>query len=321
MPADHESIARLVEQNGAFATHRFGDEGEGIFRRVEGGGVELYELHVGQSNAGAMGDGVAVTGGDHGVGGIAVNLPASTCGEDGGVGTNFHCLPAYTGPHTGASPLFDNEVEHARPFQHAGPLARLDSLDKGARHFGAGAVAVRMDNAAAGVRGLAPKLESAVGAQIEGRARQLQLADSRGAFFDQHLHRFAIAQGGAGRQRIFAMQLRRVAGAERGGDSALGVGGGAVEKRTFGEHEHVALLRNAPRRVEPGHAATNHEDSGTKRVHSAAVPQVMRHESRVAPKEDDRGSVAMPTGRAARLAARERRARFSLRSPEPDGVH
>ena len=65
-----------VDQPRAFAAHRFGDQAAAAAGDVEHRGMELHELHVAQLGAGAIGDRVAVAGGDVGIGRLAIDLPA-----------------------------------------------------------------------------------------------------------------------------------------------------------------------------------------------------------------------------------------------------
>jgi len=50
--------------------------------------------------------------------------------------------------------------------------------------------------------GFLPQLDIAVRIDIETCARRLQFAHTRRPFFDEHLHRFRIAEGGTSRQRV-----------------------------------------------------------------------------------------------------------------------
>jgi len=52
---NHEPVAGAVDQDGAFAAHRLADERRRPCPHVEGGRVELDELHIGQDRAGARG--------------------------------------------------------------------------------------------------------------------------------------------------------------------------------------------------------------------------------------------------------------------------
>jgi hypothetical protein len=161
----HEPLAARVDERRPLAAHRLADERERVLGRVERGGVELHELHVGEPRAGAPGDRVAVAGGHLRVRGVAVHLAAAAGGEHRGVGGDLDGAAGRRSParrRSSAAPLaVDHEVEHARLLEHAHARARAHALDERARHLGARLVAARVDDAARRVRGLAPELEVA----------------------------------------------------------------------------------------------------------------------------------------------------------------
>ena len=57
--AQHEALARLVDQRRAFAAHRLGRERRRIAADVDRGRMELHELRIGDRRAGARRDGEA----------------------------------------------------------------------------------------------------------------------------------------------------------------------------------------------------------------------------------------------------------------------
>ena len=85
----------------AFAAHGLGDQAAAAAGDVQHRGMELHELHVPQLGAGAIGDGVAVAGGDRRVGRLAKDLPRAAGGED-----------RLLGPHEGLAVAL---VPHQRP--------------------------------------------------------------------------------------------------------------------------------------------------------------------------------------------------------------
>ncbi|MDZ7635030.1 MAG: hypothetical protein U5L72_11645 [Bacteroidales bacterium] len=226
--------------------------------------MELHELHVRQADAGAVGDREAVAGGDDRVRRVAIDLPASASRKHGRVGPDLDRLSQHARAHPGAPSLLDDQVEDARMFQHGRPLGGTHAVDEGAGDLGPRAIAVRMHDAACGVRGLAPELELAVLAQVEGRPRQLQLAHPRRPLLHQDLHRLPVAERRPGGQGVLAVQLGRIARAEGGGDPALGVRGRAVVQRTLGEDEDLAVRGGPPRRVQAGDAAADDEEAGAE---------------------------------------------------------
>ena len=88
--ADHEADAVGVDQVGALAAYRLGDQrllALGVRAEEQHGRVELHELQVGDLGAGAQGERHAVAGGDGRVGGRGEDLAHAAGGEDhrGGV--------------------------------------------------------------------------------------------------------------------------------------------------------------------------------------------------------------------------------------------
>ena len=52
----HEALAGLVDEHGAFAAHGFADQRRRPRRAVERGRVELHEFEIGEFGAGARGE-------------------------------------------------------------------------------------------------------------------------------------------------------------------------------------------------------------------------------------------------------------------------
>jgi len=94
--------------------------------------------------------------------------------------------------------FFDDQIQNSGFLQHLDALALLHPLDQGARDLGASLIAVRVDDPASGVRGLAPELEVSTRLEVKVRAGCRQLSHSRRPFFDQDFHRLGIAERGTG---------------------------------------------------------------------------------------------------------------------------
>src|SRR6185437_7076002 len=109
------------------------------------------------------------------------------------------------------------------------------------------------------MRGFTTELEIPTWLEIELRTRGRQLADARWTFFDEHLHCLRIGQGGTRRQSVLPVQLRRISGSQRGGDSSLSVSGGAVEQRAFRHDHYVAVSRGTPCSVKTSNSASHYE--------------------------------------------------------------
>jgi hypothetical protein len=158
------------------------------------------------------------------------------------------------------------QIENARGFYDLNAVGAADSLDQCPRDFGTSLITVRMDDAISRMRRFPSQLEVAAGCEIEAGAGGEQLLHARRAFLDEDFHRLSVAQRGSGGECVASMKLRRVASAERRGDSALGVGGCAVEERPLGEQDDVAIHGRTPGGVEAGNAAADDEESGAQAV-------------------------------------------------------
>ncbi len=77
----HEPLTVGVTEDTALAAQRLSNQECARLRMVERGRVELYKLHVGDGGAGSPGHRQAVTSGDRRIGGVLVDLTASSRGE------------------------------------------------------------------------------------------------------------------------------------------------------------------------------------------------------------------------------------------------
>ncbi len=157
-------------------------------------------------HAGTKRHGVAVAGGHHGIGGIAIELSAAAGGDHGGVGHDLRGAPFDGHAHTAAFAVLHDQLQRARALQDPHAVAAVHALDERRRHLGARAVAVRVDDPVARVRPLAPQAEVATRFEIEARTGRGQLAHARRSLRDEHAHRARVAQGRAGGQRVAAVQ-------------------------------------------------------------------------------------------------------------------
>ena len=78
----HESLPRVVAQDGAFPAKRLGDQEPRRPLAVEGGRVELDELHVAEQRPGPERDRDPLTGRDRRVRALSVERPGPAGGED-----------------------------------------------------------------------------------------------------------------------------------------------------------------------------------------------------------------------------------------------
>ena len=73
--AQHEALARAVDQRRAFAADRLGGERRGIAADVDRGRMELHEFRIGDERSGARRDGKALSARLVRVGGHRIEMP------------------------------------------------------------------------------------------------------------------------------------------------------------------------------------------------------------------------------------------------------
>ena len=98
----HETLARRVAQNRAFAAQRFRKQESRRARNVQRGGMELDELDVADLGAGAISRGDSIAGGDVGIGGVAEDAAQSAGGEQNRAGADHRQFAGRRVQHGGA---------------------------------------------------------------------------------------------------------------------------------------------------------------------------------------------------------------------------
>jgi hypothetical protein len=82
--ADHEWLARIVDETCAFPAKRLGEQESRLSGNLERGGMKLHELEIRHGGACAICHRRAVAGGDGGIGRVAVDVSgASGCQKHG----------------------------------------------------------------------------------------------------------------------------------------------------------------------------------------------------------------------------------------------
>ncbi len=250
---EHEAHAVGVDQVGALAAHRLGDQRLLTLRvraEEEHRGVELDELQVAHLGARAQREGDAVAGGDGRVGGRGEHLAHAAGGEHHGGRVHRAHAVVLALPHDvqgdagGAALGVGEEVEDESVLDGAQP-AGTDRLDQGTGDLRAGGVAARVGDAAAVVAALAGEFQVALGGRVEPRAGRDQPPYGVGALGDEDAHRLLVAQARAGDQGVVEVLLGGVALAEGRGDAALRPAGRAVVETRLGDHHGGQARRPA----------------------------------------------------------------------------
>ena len=271
----HEPVALEVDEEGAFATDRLGDEwllAAGVGAEVHDRRVELHELQVAQGGPGPQGEGHAVAGRHRGVGGLREHLAETTGGE--------HHGPAVDRADAVADPLADHVQGHPRDapvlgeqqVDREGVLDHLDlgrSLDRGDQgplDLGPGGVAAGVRDPVAVMAALPGQRQLTVGVVVEVGAERDQLADRLGTFLDEDAHRVEVAGARPGHEGVELVLLGGVPRAERGGDATLRPLGGAGREHVLGDHQDLPDPIAQPEcRGEPGDARADDHDIGRRR--------------------------------------------------------
>ena len=126
----HEALARAVEQNRAFATHRFTYQRQWVLAGGECGRVKLHELHVGHARAGTMRDGETVACRHRRIGREAENLTQSTRRHHHRFRVHLDRLAIDGRAHADATSAHENQIEHARRLEHLHVRRRLHAFDQ-----------------------------------------------------------------------------------------------------------------------------------------------------------------------------------------------
>ena len=230
-----ELVAVPVPQQRPVTPEGLGEQRPWHLRVVQGRGVELDELEIGQHRPRPPGHRDPVAGGLGGVGGHGVDLTGTTRGQQRVPGPDRQPRPVRAqGVHPPAPAALHHEVEgegvlvdlrRGRPRRgHQGPL------DLHARRGPAG-----MDDAGLGVPALAGQRQVPSGVPIEHGTEGDQLVDPPRPLVDQHPHGGRVTQVGTGFQGVGDVQVEGVGVlVEHRGHPALGPPGGRLVEHALG---------------------------------------------------------------------------------------
>ena len=260
---------RVVEQHGACAAQRLGQEGQGIAADGERGRVELHEFEVGKAHAAARGGGEAGAARSRGIGRVARSRRrcrrsrarhAARARRDGARPGAASSTPA-----TRAPAVMRSTSSKPSSRRISGPLQ--GGRAQGVHDGGAGAVAARVDDAMAAVAGFAAEQRRAVRTEVEGDAEVAQPVDARCRRLGHERDDVGLAQARhRTANRVGGMQGRGVVAADRGGDAALREARRSVADRAVRD-EHAAVERERGRKARDAAA----DDDGRRRMKSSTI--------------------------------------------------
>ena len=254
----HEADAVLVAQVGALAAHRLADEVAAGAGDVEDRRVELHELHVAQLGAGAVGGRHAVAGGHRRVGRLAVDHAGAAAGQDRLLGPDQQRDRA--GRRCTRAPT-------QRPSCVSRSMVKVRSQRVTLAALRARSMMARITSKpVASPRAWTmrrwlwpPSMPMSV---VELGAVADQVVDLAGRLADHQLDDGAVAQAGAGGQRVLDVVLEAVLRRAHGGDAALGVAAVALLDLVLGDDQDVHRRRRGQGGPQPGDAAADDEHVG-----------------------------------------------------------
>ena len=266
----HEGGAVAAPEDRTLAAHRLRDQERAGARVVQGGRVELHELHVGHGRAGAVRHGDPVAGGNVRVAGVEVDLAGPSRGKERDAGGEGLHRAALDVQHVRAQAavfveLFlqhlrlGDEVDGDMVFVDGDVVVRQGRLDQGALDLAAGDV-LGVQDAPLAVPPLAGEVVR-LAARVLGELDPPldQVGDHLGAVLNHTAHHLFVADAGAGHQGILDVGVEGVLGRGDRGDPPLRVVGGGLRYIAFGEQGNGPVGRRLQREGEPRDAATDHQ--------------------------------------------------------------
>ena len=241
-----EAVALVVEEQGALAAQRLGEEERRVDERRR---MELDELEVGERGAGTVRGRHALADGSCRVRRPLPQRRRASRGEQ-----RRACRDrAAVGHDPDAALVVAPDGEHSLALRHPNTRVREHALGELPRDPVPRRGSARVHDAPSAVATLEAETLVELDAELD------EVADARGRLLRQHGDGARAAEPATGAQGVLRVQRRRVVGAHRGGDPALGEEARRREERPLGEHEHVAFRGRAQRREEAGDAAA-HDD-------------------------------------------------------------
>ena len=262
MIALHEALAARVAQICTLAAQRFREEKARHPGQAERRGVELVELHVGDLGAGTVSHGDSVSGGHGGVGRVAIDLACSSAGQQHGARANgVQIVLTVEQPRAGHSVVFNDQIRGSGPFKQRNVLVLAGVRQERPADFGAGGVAVGVQDAVAAVRTFAGEHESALFA-IEACTPAQQLFHTQWAFFDENLRRVAIDEAISCGDGVCEVQRDIFVAAESDSDSALSVVGIRLAEGFFCDDQYAASFRESDSGAQAGDSGAHDQKVG-----------------------------------------------------------
>ena len=255
---------------------------------VKTGGMELNELHVGDTGAGAAGHGDTVTAGDVRIAGVEIDLATTSRRQQGDPRAEDFNLIRFliqrittkTADWAGQTDLpGSDQIDADHLFENADVPVGGDCRQQSAFDFASGDVA-GMQDSPAGVASFAPqiKLILAIFSFREAHPEIKQFTDERRPLADNCSHHFFFAQSGTGNQRVLNVQIKRVFLGHDRRNAALCIVGIAFRALFLGNDRDRAKRGDLEGKRQPGHPATDHHEIEIPLGHTVKVNTSRRDE-------------------------------------------
>ncbi len=178
---------------------------------IKRGRVELHELQVAQDRPGPIGHRQPVGGGDRGIRGLAVQLPATTGGENRAGRPNDLETPVLVAADDATASVFlvGEQIDGEEILDDLDIRPALDGLGQRVGDGPPGLVAVGVDDTCVGVAAFESRIDPAVH-PIEARAPVLQLPDQLRPPADNLLDHLALGEPAARPESVGHVGFERV---------------------------------------------------------------------------------------------------------------
>ncbi len=301
----HERPPLGVDQHRALAAQGLAGQGRRVEVDVDGGGVELDELGIGDLSPRQGRQRQALAADGDGIGGDGVEAAQAAGGEDGGRGGDLHQSAAHLGQHAAHTTFGVGQQGPSAGLVTDLDLAAGDSEGADRLHDRpSGLVALDPGHAGAAVGGFQALGEAAGGVAVEGRAEIGQAAHRLRAFAGQEFGPGGVDQAGARGDGVGRMQGRRIVLGQGRGHAALRPGGRtALQQRRGGQDQRLA-----------GRAGEGGREARKARPHDQDAVESLVLNQQTAPLQVSCGKADQVTP-AHRAKAKTQRARDSNHCP------
>ena len=252
----HEAAAAFIDQDGAFATHGFGDE-EGLDGgMVETCWMELDELHVRDHSTGPPGHGDAIPRGDVGICCVEIDLPATARGQHSDIAAEgFHHAAGFVEHIYSHTTVLHRVTEFAGRYEiHRHVVFHdFDAWMRGDLSYECAFDFVprgvpEMQNPTLGVATLASEVQFMVAvsivALVEVHAELHQLGDALRAFGDDLAHGILVAEARPRIESVADVEFEGILVTHHTGHAALCPSGIRVGNGALGDEGYATFLRS-----------------------------------------------------------------------------